>query len=178
MVGTFPAFSTGSLAHRTLYAVRKAKLRGINVSSSAAVAVPIHFALPALETILREFAQEPGRASLALNVRQLHLPFEATICVGIKARVSSGETRNEWHLQISAARNPRMYPTFDGVLTLIEVADSGSQLLLSGTYVVPFGALGRAIDVTLLRGAATSSLERFSRELAYRLTALAHWATD
>lgn len=138
--------------------------------------VPAHFALPAVETILNEFAQESGRASLALNVRQLRLPFQATIYVAVDARVLPGDAPNEWRIHICAARNPALYPTFDGVLTLVDAAAAGSVLQLEGEYDVPFGAVGRAIDVTLLRGAAISSLERFVREVAYRVAALARWA--
>lgn len=137
--------------------------------------MPANFALPALETILKEFAQEPGRASLALNVRQLRLPFEATICVAVRAQVLPGHARNEWQLHIRAAQNHTMYPEFDGLLRLTTSGNSGSQLQLAGKYTVPFRALGRAINVTVLRGAARSSLERFVRELAYRVVAIVRW---
>jgi hypothetical protein len=50
-------------------------------------------------------------------------------------------------------------------------------LQLEGHYNVPMGALGRAIDATLLRGAAKESLDRFVRELGYRIIALTRWAT-
>ncbi len=110
------------------YAVEKTKESGLEVSTSAALCVPAHFALPALETILKEFAQAPGRASLALNVRQLHLPFEATICVAVHAQVVPGEARNQWQVHIRAAQNEAMYPEFHGLLTLMTAGDSGSQL--------------------------------------------------
>lgn len=140
----------------------------------AAVNAPAAFARQAVETILSEFAQEPGRASLALNVRQLHLPFQATITVPIEARVSPGQAATEWQLHIEAARNPELYPKFDGVLSLCDQG-FGSQLQLDGDYTAPFGAVGRAIDATLLRGAARASLERFVREVAYRVAALSLW---
>lgn len=149
---------------------------GIAVVTGAAVTVPAHFALPALETILKAFEQEAERASLALNMRQMHLPFEATICVGIHAHVLRGEASNEWRLNIRAERNPGMYPTFQGVLTLVEAGERGSELRLHGRYTAPLGAGGYAIDTTLLRDAAKSSLERFVREIAYRIAALARWA--
>lgn len=157
------------------YTVEKTNESGIEVATSAALAVPAHFAFPALETILNEFSKEPGRASLALNVRQLHLPFEATISAPVEAHVAAGNARNEWRLHILATSNSAMYPTFDGVLTLITAGDSGSQLQLEGHYAVPFGAVGRAIDKTVLSGAARSSLQRFVRELAYRVAAIARW---
>lgn len=148
---------------------------GIDVATSVTVSASTHFASPALETILKEFSQEAGRASLALNMRQLHLPFEAVIHVAVHAQVVPGETRDQWHLHIRAARNHALYPTFDGILTLTTAGERSCQLQLAGKYVVPFGAVGRAIDVTLLRGAARSSLERFLREVGYRVAVLAHW---
>ena len=123
---------------------------------------------------MKEFSREPGRSSLALNMRQLHLPFEATITVPVRADVVAGSARNEWRLHIQASHNPSMYPAFDGLLTLI-AAVSGSQLHLEGRYTAPFGAVGKAIDETFLKDAARSSLERFVREVAYRVAALAHW---
>ena len=123
--------------------------------------------------ILKEFAQKPGRASLGLNVRQMHLPFQATICVAVDADVCPGEARNEWRLQIRAAP---LYPMFQGLLRLLPAEQSGAQLQIDGRYRVPFGALGRALDATVMRGAAESSLQRFVREIAYRVAALARWA--
>lgn len=162
----FPAGSHAVLLRLLCSDVVKKMLTdsGLEVSSCAALAVPA------------AFAQEPGRASLALNVQQLRLPFQATISVPVDARVSPGEGRNQWRLHIRAASNPAMYPTFDGVLALLSAAGSGAQLQLDGRYTVPLGPIGRAIDMTALRGAARSSLRRFVRELAYRVAALARWA--
>lgn len=148
---------------------------GVRVSTATAITVPATFALPAIETILHEFAKHPGSASLALKIDQLHVPFQAMISVPVEACVSPGEGRNEWSLQIRAAANAHMYPTFEGVLTLVPAARTGSELQLNGTYLVPFGALGRAIDLTLLRGAAQSSLQRFVRDVANRIAMLSQW---
>lgn len=150
-----------------------------DLSSIVAVAVPVNFALPAVECILSGFAQTHHDAhesvSLALNLRQLHLPFEAEIRVPVEARVSPGSAHNEWRLDIRAAHNAALYPTFEGLLTLLPVGRCSAQLQLQGRYTVPFGALGKALDVTLMRGAAPSSLQRFVREVACRVAALARW---
>lgn len=167
-------FSPRSQSVATLVAVEKH--RGVAISASAAIAVPADFAFPAVETILNEFARAPGRAALALNVRQLHLPFQATISVAVHARVLPGEAHNEWRLQIRAAQHAPMYPTFEGLLKLLPAGRTGAQLLIDGRYTPPFGPLGRSIDATIMRGAAQSSLQRFVREVAFRVVALAHWA--
>lgn len=149
---------------------------GVQISKATAIAIPAAFALPALETILKEFAQHPGSASLALNIQQLHVPFQALITVPIEARVAPGQCRNEWRLTIRAASKPQLYPTFEGTLQLLSADRSGSQLQLDGRYVVPFGTLGRTIDLTFLRGAAEESLHRFVRDVAGRVAALSRWA--
>ncbi|HLI95736.1 MAG TPA: hypothetical protein VKT72_06580 [Candidatus Baltobacteraceae bacterium] len=146
------------------------------MNTSAAVALDTTFALAAVETILNGVCSDTSQA-LALNIRQLSVPLEALISVPVDVRVRSGEARNEWRLRIRAVSKPHLYPRFAGVLTLIPAADQGCQLQLSGEYAPPLGAIGRVIDATVLRGAAQSSLERFVREIAYRIAALARWAS-
>ena len=144
-----------------------------NIETATAIAAPAAFALPAVERILREFA-DPGSASLALNISELHLPFQAVISVPVKARVSAGCGRNEWRLRIQAAQHAQLYPVFEGALRLLRAGHT-SELHLEGAYAVPLGTLGRAIDATVLRGAAEASLQRFVREIAHRVAAISHW---
>jgi hypothetical protein len=143
------------------------------IETRTAIAAPAAFALPAVERILREFA-DPGNASLALNISELHLPFQAVISVPVQARVAAGAARNEWRLEIRAADRAQLYPVFEGTLRL-QRAGHGSELHLEGAYAVPLGTLGRAIDATVLRGAAGSSLQRFVREIAHRVAAISQW---
>jgi hypothetical protein len=149
---------------------------GLQVNAATAMVVPTTFAHPAIETILDEFSHYSGSASLALNITELHVPFQALLSVPVTAHVHAGQCRNEWTLQIEAAAKAHLYPRFEGVLTLVPAASCGSQLQLNGAYVPPFGALGRAIDTTFLHGAVQSSLNRFLRDVAHRVAALAHWA--
>jgi hypothetical protein len=149
---------------------------GVRIESMQAIAVPIAFALPAMETILKEFAQRPGAANLALNIQDMHVPLETLMAVPVRVGVKAGLSRNEWQLSICAAVKPELYPIFDGQLRLLDAATSGAQIQLEGTYVVPLGAVGHAIDVTLLHGLAESSLHRFVHDLAIRVAALSRWA--
>ena len=149
---------------------------GVNVHTATAIRVPATFALAAIDTILEEFSQHEGHACLALDLQQMRAPFAATISVPIQARVTDGASRHEWNLKIRAASSIDVYPSFEGILKLLPAAENGSELQLDGQYVVPFGAIGRTIDLTFLRGAAQSSLERFVREIANRVAALSHWA--
>jgi hypothetical protein len=149
----------------------------VKMSTATAIAVPATFALPALETILKEFTQHPGTASPALDIRQLHVPFEALITVPVEAHVTSGCGRNEWCLTIRAAHRPNLYPQFEGTLTLLSAARSGSQLQMDGRYSVPFGAVGRVVDLTVLRCAAEESLRRFLRDVANKVATLSRWVS-
>ncbi len=149
---------------------------GVRISAATALAIPAALALPAIETILKEFAHRPGETSLALNIQQVHVPLEAMISVPIEVRVAAGHGRCEWLLSIRAASKPQFYPTFEGELSLLDAQKSGSQLQIDGSYAVPFGALGRVIDLTILRGVAESSLRRFIRDIANRVAALSRWA--
>lgn len=149
----------------------------VKMGAATAIAVPATFALPALETILKEFTQHPGAASLALDIRQLHMPFEALISVPVDAHVTPGCGRNEWRLTICAANTPNLYPRFEGMLTLLSAARSGSQLQIDGCYSVPFGSFGHLVDLTVLRGAAEDSLRRFLRDVANKVATLSRWVS-
>lgn len=159
-------------------AVKKERTKtSFHVTTSTAIASDTTFALAAVETILKDASRETPRAALALNLRQLKMPLEAMMTVPVDVHVSAGDARNEWRLRICAASDPFLYPTFSGVLALIPACGQGCQLQLDGDYTPPFGALGRLIDATLLRGVAQSSLERFVREVGYRVAAVAQWVT-
>lgn len=147
-----------------------------DVTASSAIALDTSFALAAVETILKGVCSETPQAALALNIPQLKVPLEAMISAPIELRVDSGDARNEWFLQLRAHSKPYLYPTFEGILTLIPAGDRGCQLQLRGEYVPPFGAIGRVIDATVLRGVAQSSLHRFVKDIAQRVAALAQWA--
>jgi hypothetical protein len=144
------------------------------VTAQTAIAAPAAFALPAVETILREFGN-PANASLALNASELGIPFQGIVSVPVRARVTAGNARNEWTLRITAAAHESLYPAFEGSLSLLYAA-YGSELRLDGAYEVPLEQLGHALDRTVFRGAAKSSLERFLREIAHRVAALLRWA--
>lgn len=149
------------------------RYHGKTIEVRTAIAQPAAFALPAVERILCDFAN-PGSASLALSISELHLPFQGVISVPVRALVAPGIARDEWLLQIEAQQRAALYPVFEGTLRLHR-AGRGSELHLLGHYTVPLGTLGRAIDATLLSGAAESSLKRFVREIAHRVAAISQW---
>lgn len=149
---------------------------GIPIHEATAIPVGAAAALPAVETLLDEFSQDPERASLALDMKTLHLPFQALISVPVQATVARAQKRGEWRLHIAAASKPQLYPAFDGTLTLLPAGLAGSQLKLDGSYVPPLGVVGRAVDFTFLHGAARSSLRRFLRDFSARIAALTRWA--
>lgn len=149
---------------------------GVPISTTAAVTVPAAHALPALETILTELTKRPGSTSLALAMHEVHIPLQAMISVPVQAQVLPGKARNDWRLEIRAASKSPLYPTFAGNLTLSPASERSCELSLHGSYSVPLDGIGRAIDATLLRGAAQASIDRFVREIAHRAATLARWA--
>jgi hypothetical protein len=59
----------------------------------------------------------------------------------------------------------QLFPVLDADLALTSVNDVTSLLSVVGRYAPPFGGLGRALDRTLLAGAAQATVDDFVREL-------------
>lgn len=113
-------------------------------------------------------AHEPPyeNLSLSLRLRDLAMPGEGELHVPVQAHVVSRPQEWECRVTISAAQDQRFFPTFEGVLTVTPDGRSECELWLQGHYEPPMGALGRGINVTLLRGAAKRSLRTFLEWLA------------
>jgi len=141
---------------------------GFDVSATTAIRVPVLLALPTLGGVLKERAQQPEGVVLQVELPELRIPFHATIGVPVLTKIK-GLDRHEWSLEMRAATNPSVYPTFHGVLALEPVGAHACELQLKGKYAVPLGPLGRAIDATLFRGAAVASLQRFVDDVAFRV---------
>ncbi len=144
---------------------------GFKVSAVTAIRVPAIFALPAVDAALKEFAHRPGSGSLAVNVQELGFPLAATVGIPIEASVSDGRSRHEWEIEMRSATRAHMYPSFTGVLSVTQAGASGCELRLEGEYMVPLGEIGRVIDLTLFKGIAQSSLQRFVHDIAARVMA-------
>lgn len=63
-----------------------------------------------------------------------------------------------------------LFPTFEGTLELGAMFDDVTELTLAGSYGVPLGSVGAALDTTILHAAARDSAARLTQALAAVLT--------
>jgi hypothetical protein len=68
----------------------------------------------------------------------------------------------EWE----ATRNPKLFPTLQGTLSVFPLTPTETQLELEGHYVPPLGKAGALFDATLGHRMAEGSLTRFVQEVA------------
>lgn len=68
-----------------------------------------------------------------------------------------------------AAKNPALYPKMQGNLDIYPLTSTETQLDLFGTYQVPLGLLGEAVDSFVGHGIAEASLHRFIKDVAAHL---------
>ena len=131
------------------------------VSVQAAVEQPPERLVPAIESVLREFSRA-GRLNLSIDLAaDLQAPLEVSLAVPVTVRAVRGELPSEFAVRIVPAVKRQFYPSFRGMLRITPARQYSSVIDLSGTYSVPLGALGHALDATFLRGSAESSLKRF-----------------
>jgi hypothetical protein len=110
-------------------------------------------------------------AALHVGLHDLRLPVPGEIAVPIETSVQERPFQYECTLKIEAANGQHLFPKFVGNVNVSPLGESGSELWLQGQYDVPFGGLGAAIDVTLMRGAAERSLRAFLDMLSSALVA-------
>jgi hypothetical protein len=67
----------------------------------------------------------------------------------------------------------RMFPSLDANLGITAAGDNSSIISMLGRYEPPLGAMGTAIDRTLLSGTAQATAEALLREVADKLGELA-----
>jgi len=70
-----------------------------------------------------------------------------------------------WH----AAEHPALFPTMKGELHISEAGPDTIELLLTGEYRTPLGAIGALGDRLARHQAATSALYGYLRDVAHRL---------
>jgi hypothetical protein len=65
-----------------------------------------------------------------------------------------------------ATGTPMLFPMMTAELRLTKVAHDTTQIRLSGSYAVPFGALGQVFDDALLHRIAESTVQNFVLRVA------------
>jgi hypothetical protein len=145
-----------------------------SVELRSALDVPAVLARDELARIMRAIAEHlpPYEdATLHVGLQDLRLPFLGDISVPIEADVDSQPLRYACKLKIAAGSGATLFPAFSGAINVSPVGSAASELWLQGQYDVPLGALGAAVDATLLRGVAERSLGKFLDFLAKTIVA-------
>jgi CBS domain-containing protein len=87
--------------------------------------------------------------------------------IGVAYRTAS---RTMLPLQWHADPGRRAFPQFEGTLEIEPLDSRTAQLTLAGSYRLPLGPVGAAVDATVLHGAAKRTAEHLVRALAGGLT--------
>lgn len=98
--------------------------------------------------------------SLAVHLRDLHATVAGEVRVPVEIDIDERAARWECGLKIRAIGSEGFFPTFTGTMSVTPVG-AHSEIWLQGTYEPPLGAIGAALDRTVLRHAAQRSLESF-----------------
>lgn len=113
---------------------------------------------PVLLTRLDAYRVEPPSA---WTLRALGVQEPIVVIV----REHVGKPPDGARIVISARKRAHLFPVFDGVLRIEPRDRLSSRLILEGSYTVPAGPAGTAVDRTVLAGVAESSLREFLRVL-------------
>lgn len=134
----------------------------------------VHGDVKALDAILRAGVRDIIRAATGASDEapgadgSFVVPLSGNFAgrdISTDVRVSTGVGTHEAGrlripVQWRAERHEHLLPDFDGTLELQPEWDTQAQLTLTGSYRLPLGPLGAAVDSTLLNGVAPDTVER------------------
>lgn len=124
----------------------------VSVAFFEALDLPAPAVLDATIAVLEELDRS-GSDLLTLGVRSVR--------VHAQLRALPRPMRFECSIELAASHRPELFPVFRGDLSVSPLRESGCELWLQGSYEVPLGVAGKAIDATVLHGAAARSLGEF-----------------
>jgi len=118
-------------------------------------------------TIASERAKDLG-GKLHAHVGPIDVTAEISIELGPMDETPMPSGREALRVPIAwhAIRSQKAFPAMQAELTIYPLTATETQLELAGTYEPPLGALGRAIDSTLLHRIAEASVLQFVQEIA------------
>lgn len=124
----------------------------------------------ALLRVLERLAPEShrGELSLAVPLASLHLPGVGDLTVPVLLTLgepSHAHGDTSFPVRLQARAKEHLFPAFSGTLRVHRAGEHRSDMILEGNYRPPAGWLGEAADKTLLRSAATLSLQTFLRHV-------------
>jgi len=145
------------------------------VSYLSQIPVPFDVAVQRLQPV---FADLGGWAHEAYRTGEiLHAKVGPGKAVPILAKTVVLETGEPEHtgdmfavpISWKATGAPMLFPMMTAELRLAKVGKDTTQIRLSGSYAVPFGALGQAFDDALLHRVAESTVQNFVLRIAEAL---------
>lgn len=133
----------------------------VSVAFFEAIEAPAPQVRDAMIAILQDLDRRSssGRGELPqLGIRSIR------IAVGLRAHPRP--ERLECAIVLGAAHFSKFFPTFEGTISISPLREYGCEMWLQGTYDVPFGAMGTAIDASAMHDQASHSLQNFLSWLA------------
>jgi CBS domain-containing protein len=110
-----------------------------------------------------------GSFRIRLDTVAVGLPVSKTVRVSTGVATTTPDGRLRIPLSWRAAPAGAAFPTFDGVIELEPLSARNAQIAVVGTYTLPLGVLGAAVDASLLSGAAEATGQRLVDGLAEAL---------
>jgi hypothetical protein len=133
-----------------------------HIDTTVRMSSPATAVLPRVATVLAGYSQRNDITLVhRLNVADAAIGVPITVEVCTTPR----ETPNAVSIRLRAARHTSLFPTFEGRVQSEPAGPLESALRLIGTYEIPLGLLGEAVDETLLRHAARATLTAFLERL-------------
>jgi hypothetical protein len=133
----------------------------VSVAFFEAIDAPAPSVRDAMIAILQDLdrSSSSGRGELPhLGVRSIR------VAVGLLAHPQP--ERLECVIALSGAHLPKLFPKFQGTISVSPLREYGCEMWLQGSYDVPFGAVGKAVDISAMHGEASHSLQAFLAWLA------------
>jgi len=105
----------------------------------------------------------------ALHVRVGSIDIGADVVINVVS-IDDGDAYGRpgtgLKLEWQAATNPHLFPFMKATLSMFALSPTETQLALEGTYELPMGKLGEAIDAAAGHKLAEASVKRFIQEVA------------
>ncbi|MFV1986753.1 MAG: hypothetical protein ACC682_05710 [Gemmatimonadota bacterium] len=108
-------------------------------------------------------------SGLHVNLGGVEIGAEIAITVNDIEEQAGGALTTEKmqvHLEWEAAKTARLFPVMRGVLAVYPLTARETQLDFAGTYELPLGPIGSAIDAVIGHRIAEASVHRFVADIA------------
>lgn len=153
---------------RMLYESRMIRRPAAEVERALLERGPELLARAAGSELWRDPSDADGSFSIDLpaNWAGLELAKRVQVTVGVARRLAE---RLIVPLSWSGDPGRHLFPVFDGTVEVEAIYHDVAELTLAGSYRVPLGPVGAALDATVLHAAARETIARLVQELATEL---------